>query len=218
MGWCTIWKCHLRCPVLRSTQTRLSPNRSLPGRWPPYRSDVGSSTGRYTRPASSSTVICDHTPVLPLVAHDSRSQVSLPNSPGRGIVLNVHSVLPVRTSYAWTSPFVLLWVLTVRPSRNDEPTSTTSFATVGVEWSPISPVSRLICSPLPTTAPIFMSTIPSLPNVLIGWPVCAFSDTRRYPVVTKSTRSSPLPSVQYARPRPDNWRGAAMARAPSRSE
>src|SRR5439155_20297535 len=23
IGWCTNWKCHLRCPVLRSTQTRL---------------------------------------------------------------------------------------------------------------------------------------------------------------------------------------------------
>src|SRR6516164_8818194 len=115
MGWCTIWKCHLRCPVLRSTQTRLSPKRLLPGRWPPYRSDVGSSTGRYTRPASSSTVICDHTPVLPLTAHDSFSHESLPNSPGRGIVLNVQSSLPVRTSRARTRPLVLLWVFTVKP-------------------------------------------------------------------------------------------------------
>src|SRR5437899_12227481 len=164
IGWCTIWKYHLRWPVFRSTQTRLSPNRLLPGRWPPYRSDVGSSTGRYTRPSSSSTVICDHTPVLPLVAHDSFSHVSLPNSPGRGIVLNVHSSLPDRTSHARTSPLVLLWVLTVSPSRNDEPTMTTSFATVGVACSPISPDSRLICSPLPTTAPTFMSTTPSLPK------------------------------------------------------
>src|SRR4029453_17415118 len=104
----TIWKCHLRCPVLRSTQTMLSPNRLLPGRWPPYRSDLGSSTGRYTSSASSSTVICDHTPVLPLIAHDSFSQVSFPNSPGRGRVLNVHSSLPVRTSHARTRPLVLL--------------------------------------------------------------------------------------------------------------
>src|SRR5205823_6320750 len=133
IGWCTIWKCHLRWPVLRSTQTRLSPNRLLPGLWPPYRSDVGSSTGRYTRPASSSTVICDQTPVLPLIAHDSFSHVSLPNSPGRGIVLNVQSVFPVRTSYARTRPLVLLCVFTVSPSRKEDPTITTSFATVGVE-------------------------------------------------------------------------------------
>src|SRR4029453_17123738 len=116
----TIWKCHLRCPVLRSTQTMLSPNRLLPGRWPPYRSDLGSSTGRYTSPASSSTVICDHTPVLPLIAHDSFSHDSAPNSPGRGIVLNVQSSLPLLTSQARTSPFVLLCDLTVSPSRKEE--------------------------------------------------------------------------------------------------
>ena len=38
---------------------------------------------------------------------------SLPNSPGRGIVLKVHSSLPLRTSKPRTSPLVLLWVLTV---------------------------------------------------------------------------------------------------------
>src|SRR5580658_5200028 len=29
-GWCTNWKCHLRSPVLRSTQTRVSPNKLFP--------------------------------------------------------------------------------------------------------------------------------------------------------------------------------------------
>src|SRR3954470_8263779 len=111
-----------------STATRLSANRLLPGRWPPYKSDGGSSTGRYARPASSSTVICVHTPVLPLTAHESFSHVSLPNSPGRGIVLNVHSSFPVRASNARTSPLVLLCVLTVAPSRNDEPTMIVSLA------------------------------------------------------------------------------------------
>ena len=56
-------------------------------------------------------MICVQTPVLPLIAHESFSQVSLPNSPGRGIVLNVHSSLPVRTSKARTRPLVLLCVL-----------------------------------------------------------------------------------------------------------
>src|SRR5438445_356666 len=79
------------------------------------------------------------TPVLPLIAHDSFSHVSLPNSPGRGIVLNVQRSLPVFTSNARTRPFVLLCVTTVMPSLNEEPTRTTSFTTVGVEWSPISP-------------------------------------------------------------------------------
>src|SRR5205823_2739142 len=191
IGWCTIWKCHLRWPVLRSTQTRLSPNRLLPGLWPPYRSDVGSSTGRYTRPASSSTVICVHTPVLPLTAHDSFSHVSLPNSPGRGIVLNVHSSLPLFTSNARTSPLVLLCVFTVIPSLNEEPTMTTSLTTVGVECRPISPVSSSICWPLPITAPFFRSTTPPSPNDGTIDPFFAFSAIRRYPVVTYSTRSSP---------------------------
>ena len=62
-----------------------------------------------------------HTPVFPLTAHESFSQVSLPNSPGRGMVLNCHSSLPVRTSKARASPLVLLCVLTVSPSLNDDP-------------------------------------------------------------------------------------------------
>ena len=84
-------------------------------------------------------MICVHTPVLPLIAHESFSHVSLPNSPGRGIVLNVQSSLPVRTSNARTSPLVLLCVVTVMPSLNDDPTMTTSLTTVGVECRPISP-------------------------------------------------------------------------------
>ena len=104
-------------------------------------------------------------------AHESFSHVSLPNSPGRGIVLNVQSSLPVRTSNARTSPLVLLCVLTVAPSRNDEPTITTSLAIAGVECTPISPVSRSICWPLPNTTPTFRSTMPSVPNELISAPV-----------------------------------------------
>src|SRR5262245_62758741 len=84
--WCTSWKCHLRTPVFRSTATSDSANRLLPGRLPPYVSMVGDSTGRYTRPASGSTVICVQTPLFPVHAHDSFSHVSLPSSPGYGIV------------------------------------------------------------------------------------------------------------------------------------
>jgi hypothetical protein len=57
--------------------------------------------------------------------------VSLPNSPGRGIVLNVHNSLPLRTSNARTMPLVLLCVSTVAPSRNDEPTIATSLTIAG---------------------------------------------------------------------------------------
>ena len=93
-------------------------------------------------------MICVQTPVLPLTAHESFSHVSLPNSPGRGMVLNVQSSLPVRTSNARTSPLVLLCVLTVAPSRNDEPMMTTSLTMAGVACRPISPVSRSIGWPV----------------------------------------------------------------------
>ena len=124
-------------------------------------------------------MICVHTPVLPFTAHDSFSHVSLPNSPGFGIVLNVQSSLPVRASNARTRPFVLLCVGTVAPSRIDEPTMITSFTTVGVECTPISPVSRSICWPLPNTAPTFRSMMPSLPNDVTSDPSFAWSSTRR---------------------------------------
>src|SRR5207248_11490875 len=80
-----------------------------------------------------STLICVHTPVLPLSFQEPFSHVSLPYSPGFGIMLNDHSSLPVRASYARATPFVLLCVLTVIPSLNDDPTSTTSLTMVGVE-------------------------------------------------------------------------------------
>ena len=47
-------------------------------------------------------------------------------------------------------------------------------------------------------------------------PVFAFSETSRKPVVTYTIRSSPLPSLQYDTPRPDNCRGDTTARFPSR--
>ncbi len=71
--------------------------------------------------------------MLPFTAHDSLSHVSLPNSPGRGMVLNVHRRRPVRTSKPRTSPLVLLCVFGVPPSSIAAPTITTpSFVTAGV--------------------------------------------------------------------------------------
>src|SRR5262249_21231816 len=135
-------------------------------------------------PASSSTLICVHTPVLPLSFHDPFSHVSLPNSPGRGTRLNDHSSLPVRASKARATPLVLLCVATVIPSLNDEPTRMTSLVMVGVECSPASPLSRSICLSASVIMPTFRSTTPSLPKVGIGAPVFAFSAMSRYPVVT----------------------------------
>ena len=89
--------------------------------------------------------------MLPFSAQELFSQVSLPNWPGRGMVSKRHSSLPVFTSKARTRPLVLLWVSMVAPSFMEEPTITTSPATVGVEWTPISPVSRSICWPFPLT-------------------------------------------------------------------
>src|SRR5215510_6064434 len=129
-------------------------------------------------------VICDHTPVLPLTAQESFSHVSLPTSPGRGIVLNCHSCFPVCTSNARTSPLVLLCVSGVNPSAKDEPTTTTSLAIAGVAWRPISPFSRSIGWRLPYVTPTLRSTTPLVPNELIIAPVLALSSTSRYPVVT----------------------------------
>ena len=44
--------------------------------------------------------------MFPVYAHESFSHVSLPNSPGWGMVWNVHSRLPVRTSYPRMYPLV----------------------------------------------------------------------------------------------------------------
>ena len=43
-------------------------------------------------------VIGAQLPALPVYDHESFSQVSLPNSPGCGMVWKIHSRLPVRTS------------------------------------------------------------------------------------------------------------------------
>src|SRR3989442_12021546 len=55
-------------------------------------------------PRSVSTVRIDHAFAAARSFHDSPSQVSCPNSPGRGTTWNVHSSLPVRASKPRTSP------------------------------------------------------------------------------------------------------------------
>ncbi len=66
-------------------RTMLSPNSPFPGRWPPY-PPCGKFHG-YER--HSQVRIGAHLPqtlALPVVSAESFSQVSCPNSPGRGIV------------------------------------------------------------------------------------------------------------------------------------
>ena len=72
-----------------------------------------------------------------------------------------------------------LWASTVAPSLIEEPTSTTSRATDGVECTPISPVSKSICWLIPFTTPTFRSRMPCVPNESISAPVLALSSTRR---------------------------------------
>src|SRR5436189_2015798 len=65
---------------------------------------VGAVSGRYASPCSSSALMSDHRLPSPLYDHESFSHVSLPTSPGRGMGLNAHRGLPVRTSNACTMP------------------------------------------------------------------------------------------------------------------
>src|SRR5205814_8931718 len=113
-------------------------------------------------PSSSSTVIPVQTPVLPFADQELFSQAQPPGPPLRAMVLNGQRSLPLRTSYARARPLVLLCVLTVIPSLNDEPTRITSFTTVGVEWRPASPVSKSICRSAPLVMPTLRSTMPAL--------------------------------------------------------
>ena len=120
---------------------------------------------------------------------ESFSQVSTPNSPGRGTVLKLHRRRPVRTSNACTSPLVLLCVFGAGASAKVPPTMTTSRATVGVACSPISPVTRSIDRPSAMIAAALRSTRPSRPKPGTRCPVLASSATtaRRVPPVAYST-------------------------------
>ena len=109
---------------------------------------------------------------------------------------------------------MLLCVRGAGASANVPPTTTTSRATVGAACSPISPLTRSIGRPSPTTAAALRSTSPPSPKPDTRAPVAASSATRRKPSVTYRMRAS-APSVQYASPRPDSRRGARAARSPS---
>ena len=52
-----------------------------------------------------------HPLTLPVYAHESSSHVSLPASPGGGMVLKTHFSLPVRTSHARVHPGICSFVM-----------------------------------------------------------------------------------------------------------
>ena len=187
------------------------PYRLSPSRWPPYQSLVGASTGRYTYPSSSSTDIGAQTPVLPVYSMESPSHVSAPGSPGRGMVWNLQSCVPVRASKPRTNPGVLRLLRGRPPCSWAGPTMMTSPVTTGGELFPIVPASASTGAP----SPCMRSTVPCAPNPSTGRPVPASSATRWNPGVTVMTRSSPLPSLQNATPRPELRRGARWYRTPS---
>ena len=82
--------------------------------------------------------------MLPVYDHESFSHVSLPNSPGDGIVWKIQSRLPVRTSYPRTYPFSFRMLLGAVPAVWAAPMTTTSLAMSGVACRPMSAVSMSI--------------------------------------------------------------------------
>ena len=69
--------------------------------------------------------------VEPEYSQDPSSHVSLPNSPGCGMVWNSHSSSPVRTSKPRTSPGASSWKR--GPSKTTDPMTTTSPTTIGTD-------------------------------------------------------------------------------------
>src|SRR3989442_15560757 len=158
-----------------SRHTSDDEKRLLPGRWPPYWSPVAPSTGRYKYPSSSSTENGAHAPVLPVYVFELFCQLSAPNSPGRGIVWNVQTFLPVRTSKAMMSPLGNFIDFGTRPFSRDVGITMMSRDTNGgdvfIKW----PISVL---KLASGSSCFVkSTMPSLPNVGIWCPFFAFRAT-----------------------------------------
>ena len=195
IGWWTSWKCHLRGRSC-SRSRRCFPRRGCCR--PETSIEIGArclDREVWPCPAPRRQKSVPHADVAgdrPRLVEP----VSFPNSPGRGIVLKVHNRLPVRTSNPRTSPLVLLWVFGVPPSRNADPTMTTpSLVTDGVECTPISPVTRSICCPLPNTTPSFKSTMPSLPKDAMRWRSGVERTTGSRSCVEDAFFT---PSVQYA--------------------
>ena len=91
--------------------------------------------GRYARPSCGSAEICPHAPVLPVYDHESFSHVSLPNSPGLGIVEDPQAFAGARRSHA-RSPFTFSRLRGLAPVSNAAPTITTSLTMVGVACRP----------------------------------------------------------------------------------
>ena len=85
-------------------------------------------------PSSASTVICVQTPVLPVYSQEPSSQVSLPSSPGCGMVWKIQRRSPVRASKPRMYPFALRRDGGVPPGRLAAPMSTTSPATTGAPF------------------------------------------------------------------------------------
>ena len=113
---------------------------------------------------------------LPVCSAEPLSQVSYPASYSFGTVWNVHSLRPVRTSYAWTSPGGSCRVrsspMVPRPESAIElPMITTSPATRGrlAEKFVLRRTFRM---------PSVRSTLPASPNASSGWPVRASSEIR----------------------------------------
>ena len=94
----------------------------------------------YTVSSSASTENGPHMPVLPEYDQESFSQLSLPNSPGCGMVWKIHNRFPVFTSKPRIYPFAFVRLRGAPPPRWAAPTITTSLATMGPVFKPISPV------------------------------------------------------------------------------
>ena len=165
IGWWTSWKCHLRLPVFRSTATRLSANRLLPG--PVSAVEVGGRRlDRQVREAEllvdghlipdADVAVVRPRVLFPRVVAElagSRNGVERPEPLARADVEGLHEALRV----------------VVRPRRvafaeRGADDARRRCAIAGVACRPISPVIRSIGWPVPYTAPAFRSTAPSLPN------------------------------------------------------
>src|SRR5271154_7347329 len=131
----------------------------------------------YRIPRAVSTVISPQTLVPERAFALSPSHVSLPASPGRGTEWNSHNSFPVCTSHPRVSPDAP----TLGNSCTRAPVIKTFLYTIGGEESPNTESGN------PFDAPAFISTTPSFPNPGTGFPVFAFSATKRPSAVPKNT-------------------------------
>ena len=117
-------------------------------------------------------------------------------------MLNVHSSLPLRIRAP--SPLVLLCVLTVRPSRNDDPTITTSFATAASVQADLTSFEINLFA-LADERADFHVTTPVLPNELTG---TCFRVQRDEAEAGRHRGRDRHPCRRSSRTgRPESWRG-----------